>query len=345
MGRCSELSARHYGAQSSERGSNAVFQQHHNHLFSPHFLLAVRAAVQWPVLTLCHGHRIKQSQSCGGWKGPVQLLHCNPPSPSSSLQQLHTQHPGRFGSLHRRRLPHLSGQLCQGSATLTAHSSSSRSHRTPWAPICARCPLSWRWAPPNTARPPPPHPQPFTYPPALLRPPSAFSPPRAQPRGSQPVPIRRCSRPPPSLHPQLGSLFPVCLQVGSPTLGTVLQLCPPVQSRGQEHLPPLLATLCAVHPRVPLASWATSRPGAFFADLLSSSSAPLFGNLCAFLGMCTCPVPAQLPRSAPSFLPLGEAGGMDGDTWTPLPGQPGWPGLMSGYIREVYETLSQYRKL
>lgn len=139
-------------------------------------------------------HPVLSTPELWGLKGtcaapPFQL------PPSSSPQQLHTQHPGRFGSLHRRRLPHLSGQLCQGSATLTAHSSSSRSHRTPWAPICARCPLSWRWAPPNTARPPPPHPQPFRYPPALLRPPSAFSPSHAQPWALILSSSERCSRP------------------------------------------------------------------------------------------------------------------------------------------------------
>lgn len=107
---------------------------------------------------------------------------------------------------------------------------------------------------------PPPRPLPIRYPSTLLRSPLSFSPPGAQPWGSQPIPIRRCPGPPISA-PSVGLFqqFPLCPEMGRPTLVSVLQLCPPPaeQSRGEEHLPALLATLCAAHPRVPLAFWAS----------------------------------------------------------------------------------------
>ena len=143
------------------------------------------------------------------------------PPPSSSLQQLHAEHPGRFGSLHRRRLPHLSGQLCQGSATLTAHSSSSRSHTTPWAPICACCPLSRRWAPQNGAQP---HPHPaLQIRTSAARIPSAFCPHTRSP-GLSARPTGRCSTCPPHLRSLLRTLpaVPIRPELRSPAL----QRCP-----------------------------------------------------------------------------------------------------------------------
>jgi len=65
--------------------------------------------------------------------------------------------------------------------------------------------------------------------------PSAFCSPGARPWGSQPVPAGRCSRPLPSPHPPLGSLqqFPICLEQGSPMLGSALEMClPRAEQRG-----------------------------------------------------------------------------------------------------------------
>ena len=70
--------------------------------------------------------------------------------------------------------------------------------------------------------------------------PPAFSLPGAQPWGSQPVPITRCSRPPAALHPPQGS--------PSSSLSA--------WSWGAQHWPlTLLASLCAVYPRSYWPSW------------------------------------------------------------------------------------------
>lgn len=56
--------------------------------------------------------------------------------------------------------------------------------------------------------------------------------------------------------PGLSQQFPVCLELGSPALGTVLQLCPP-RGRAEGRIPllTLLASLCAVYPRSYWPSW------------------------------------------------------------------------------------------
>lgn len=66
-------------------------------------------------------------------------------------------------------------------------------------------------------------------------------------------------------------------------------------------------------------------------------------------GTCACErALAQLPRSAPSFLPAPprrNGRGTEGDTWPLLLGQPATPGIRVRLYLEVYEILSQYRKL
>lgn len=66
-------------------------------------------------------------------------------------------------------------------------------------------------------------------------------------------------------------------------------------------------------------------------------------------GTCACErALAQLLRSAPSFLPAPpcrNGHGTQGDTWPLLLGQPATPGIRVRLYLEVYEILSQYRKL
>ena len=63
--------------------------------------------------------------------------------------------------------------------------------------------------------------------------------------------------PSPLCSPLLGSpqQFPACLELGSPALGPELWMWPPQRSaEGRRTSLTLLATLCAVHPRISLAT-------------------------------------------------------------------------------------------
>lgn len=73
-----------------------------------------------------------------------------------------------------------------------------------------------------------------------------FSSPREQPWGSHPVHIRRCSRPPISVPSSgLSLAAPICLQLGSPTLCYVFQMCPP-QGRAQGRRPSFTQLPCSL---------------------------------------------------------------------------------------------------
>jgi len=157
-----------------------------------------------------------------------------------------------------------------------------------WVPVCARCPSSCRWAPPKRALP-------IHLPHALqtflsvAQIPSQPSPPHTeQPQGSQPFLIQEMLQALISPQPSPGSpqQFPACLELGSPALGPVLRMWPPQgRAEGRRTSLTLLATLCAMHPGVPLAflatranCWfmvtllATKTPRSFSSELLSSST-------------------------------------------------------------------------
>ena len=181
---------------------------------------------------LCYGYRIKQSQSCGGWKRPVQLPQCNPPQQfflcSSCTQSIPAgldlctgDSPTSLGSCARalppsqhRALPHTHTQLPGLQSVPAAPCPGAGHHQTQPNSLLLTPTLQISTSTAQT--------------PLSLHSFTCTAP-------TAPVSIRRCSKPPPSLHPQLGSLqqFPVCLELGSPTLGTVLQLCPP-QCRAED---------------------------------------------------------------------------------------------------------------
>jgi len=167
-------------------------------------------------------------QSCRGWEAPLEL----PPSiPHSSCTA------SRGGWDLHRRLPHLSGLHSRALPPSQHSNSSSRSDGTPWAAVCAHCSSSWRWAPPNRARPPPLHP-PFRYPSAQLRSsqPSLL---QAHSPGLSACSHQEVLQAPPPHSPLLGSLqrFPSAWNWAAQHWVHCSRCAPPGQSRWEDHLP------------------------------------------------------------------------------------------------------------
>ena len=181
---------------------------------------------------MCHFHRNAEHR---GHKGPLEI---NQPPQSSSLQKLHRKAPRGIrispgketpplwqlvpGLCHPHStevLPHVHMELPGLQAVRGAPHPGAEHHGTEPGPILLT--------------------PPFRYRSALIRSLPAFPSPGEQPQGSQPVPIRRCCRPPPSLQPSTGlsPAIPCLPGTGQPSMG---------QSKGKEHLPCLLALLCAM---------------------------------------------------------------------------------------------------
>ena len=176
-----------------------------------------------------------QSQSCRGCEGPPGLPQSHPqPVPHSSCTQSIPVGLGLSGKETPQPLSSVPG-LCPPHSTaqqlfLTAARSSP-------AAGCARCPCAGTGH--HQAEPSPSPALQIRTSTAQI--PSAFSPPDAPPRGSQPVPIRRCSRPPAAPRGSPSS-SQSALKWGAP------QCCrcvPPTAEQRAEHPAALLAVLCA----------------------------------------------------------------------------------------------------
>ena len=174
------------------------------------------------------------SQSCRGCEGPLGLPQSHPqPVPHSSCTQSIPVGLGLSGKETPQPLSSVPG-LCPPHSTAQHSSCSSRPHGAPRAAGCARCPCAGTGH--HQAEPSPSPALQIRTSTAQI--PSAFSPPDAPPRGSQPVPIRRCSRPPAALR---GS----ALNWGAPQWAQCCRCVPPTAEQRAEHPAALLAILCA----------------------------------------------------------------------------------------------------
>ena len=179
-----------------------------------------------------------------------------------------------------REGPPTSLSSCPRALIPSQQRSSSGWYGTVW--VCAHCTLSCHCTPLRRAWP-----NPFdSYPLQALFPPQP-SPPGEQPMGSPPFlvasdPDHLCGPPPGSLQQ-----FPICLELSSAKLDTVLRMFPP-QGRAEGRITSLPCWPCHVqctpghhwpscHEGTPLAHvslLAMRTPKSFSAELLSSSSAP-----------------------------------------------------------------------
>lgn len=183
---------------------------------------------------------------------------------------------GGVGSLHRRRHHHLSARALPSSQ----HRVLSHGHMDLWLQSvpAAPCPGAG-----HHRKEPNPNPNP-----ALqiwisaAQMPSAFSPPHAQPRALSLSHREVLQVPPPSLLLPPGSPSTSCLPgAGEPRTGcSAPAAVSSVQSRVENGRNPLalLAMLCAIHPRVPMAFLATRAHCWFMVTLLTTRTSQFFST-------------------------------------------------------------------
>jgi len=126
--------------------------------FKEIFLINTKQKHLMPILiTPTVSPLLTESQNVRGWKGPLWVTQSNPLPKQGHPGQLHSTASRRVWNLSREGDSTASlGSLGQGSVTLRGRSSSSHSAGASSASVCARCPLSCRWAPLKRVWPRPP---------------------------------------------------------------------------------------------------------------------------------------------------------------------------------------------
>ena len=94
-----------------------------------------------------YGHGGVISQSCVGWKGPLEIIQFNPPKEAGSLEQVGEKSVQESSEYLQRRL-HSLWAACSSALPLSKEQCFfSCSDGTSYVPICAPCPLPSHGAP------------------------------------------------------------------------------------------------------------------------------------------------------------------------------------------------------
>jgi len=111
----------------------------------------------WQEALGLEGEQVTESQNGGGWKRPLWVTQSNPPAEGGSPRAGCTApRPGGAGISPEKETPQPPWAACSRALSPSEGNSSSCSVGTAQASVCARCPLSCRWAPLERVWPHPP---------------------------------------------------------------------------------------------------------------------------------------------------------------------------------------------